>query len=151
MRWGSVWSWVQEVGRGQIPFFIRTFLKVHCLPRRLGLGRPRRCTWCFLLDKRWRLCHNRISPPADSQPWPAGPENQNKKGLQEFTHCAKEWLRGGRKKSGLASEPLALDPDELEQKGKVLQNPHNICLNLVYSSSLWVKNWRRYNTKCKKW
>ena len=31
-------------------------------------------------------------------------------------------LRGGQKKSGLASEPVTLDPEYLEQNGWVLRN-----------------------------
>ena len=43
-------------------------------------------------------------------------------------------VRGVSKKSGLASEPVTLDPEHLELNGQVLRIPHIICVNLVYSS-----------------
>ena len=43
-------------------------------------------------------------------------------------------LRGVPKKSGLASEPVTLDPEQLELNGQILRIPHIICVNLVYSS-----------------
>ena len=41
--------------------------------------------------------------------------------------------KGCFKKSGLASEPVTLDPEHLELNGQVLRIPHIICVNLVYT------------------
>ena len=43
-------------------------------------------------------------------------------------------VRGEHKKSGLTSEALTRVLEQLEQNGQVLQIPHIICNNLVYSS-----------------
>ena len=43
-------------------------------------------------------------------------------------------VRGEHKKSGLTSEALTRVLEQLEQNGQVIQIPHIICNNLVYSS-----------------
>ena len=43
-------------------------------------------------------------------------------------------LWSGTWKSGLASEAVTRDIEQLEQNGQVLRIPHIICNNLVYSS-----------------
>ena len=51
-------------------------------------------------------------------------------------HCTLSFavIRGGPKKSGLASKPVTLDLEHRELNGQVLLIPHIICVNLVYSS-----------------
>ena len=49
-------------------------------------------------------------------------------------------VRGGQKKSGLASEAITRVLRQLEQNGQVLRNPYNICKILVYSSFGYVEN-----------
>ena len=59
-------------------------------------------------------------------------------------------LRGVPKKTGLASEPITRVLEQVSKNGQVLLNPHNICVNLVYSSFFQLENQRRYGAKHKK-
>ena len=59
-------------------------------------------------------------------------------------------LRGVPKKSGLASEPITRVLEQVSKNCQVLLNPHNICVNLVYSSFFKLENQRRYDVRRKK-
>ena len=48
-------------------------------------------------------------------------------------------VRGGQKKSGLASEAISRILRQLEENGQVVRNPYNICKILVYSSFGYVE------------
>ena len=44
------------------------------------------------------------------------------------------YIRGVSEKSGLAAEPVTLDPKHQERNGQVRRIPHIICVNLVHGS-----------------